>query len=82
MLVRQAFDLDKIRVPKQRAKTLDPDKVTELAVSILEEGMQVPIHVRADKGGFVLLEGLHRMEACRELGETTVDGYLMQARQH
>jgi len=82
MLKRQAFELAKIRVPVKRAKTLEPEKVTEIAVSILDEGMHTPIHLRADKGGYVLLEGLHRLEACRELRETTIDGYLMQARQH
>jgi ParB-like chromosome segregation protein Spo0J len=82
MLVRQPIEIAKIRVPVKRAKTLDPEKVTEIAVSILDEGMLTPIHIRADKDGYVLLEGLHRLEACRELGEETVDAYLMQARLH
>ena len=29
---------------------------------------------------FVLVEGLHRLEALKALGETTVTGFLVQAR--
>ena len=31
---------------------------------------------------FVLVEGLHRLEACKQLGEETILGYLVQARRH
>jgi hypothetical protein len=30
----------------------------------------------------VLVEGLHRLEACKALGETTIAGYLVQAAKH
>ena len=30
----------------------------------------------------ILVEGLHRLEACRQLGEETIFGYLVQARLH
>ena len=36
----------------------------------------------ADGDRFVLVEGLHRLEACRKLGEQTIDGYRVQARRH
>jgi hypothetical protein len=29
-----------------------------------------------------LVEGLHRLEASKWLGETVIDGYLVQARRH
>jgi sulfiredoxin len=48
----------------------------------LEEGQQTPIRVRADGENFVLIEGLHRLEALRALGEETVEGFLVQARLH
>jgi hypothetical protein len=35
---------------------------------------QTPILVRQDGERFVLAEGLHRLEACRQLGETTILG--------
>lgn len=82
MLKAQDFEIARIRVPVKRARTLDSDRVGALAESILEEGLQIPINVRADGDGFVLVEGLHRLEACRALGETTIRGYLVQARKH
>ena len=82
MLKIQSFPIDQIYVPTKRARTLDADKVEALAEDILENGQQVPIRVRAGKGRFVLLEGLHRLEALRALGETTVEGYLTHARLH
>ena len=36
----------------------------------------------ADGERFVLVEGLHRVEACRSLGEETILAYLVQARRH
>jgi len=82
MLVRQPYLIAKIQVPAKRAKTLDPDKVNEIAESILEQGQTTPIQLRASGDKFVLVEGLHRLEALRALGETSVEGYLVQARRH
>jgi len=82
MMIKETFPIDKIRVPVKRAKTLEPDKVNEIAQSILEEGQTTPIRVRADGEGFILIEGLHRLEALKALGEETVTGYLVQARKH
>jgi ParB-like chromosome segregation protein Spo0J len=42
----------------------------------------VPILVRKDGERYVLVEGLHRLEACRQLGEDSIFGYLVQARRH
>ena len=82
MLKKEAFSIASIYVPAKRARTLDPSKVETLATSILEEGQRTPIQLRADGDRFVLVEGLHRLEALKALGETTVDGYLVQARRH
>jgi ParB-like chromosome segregation protein Spo0J len=82
MLLKQQFPIDKIYVPVKRMKTLESAKVDELAESILEEGQTTPIRLRAGKDRFVLVEGLHRLEALKALGEKTVEGYLVQARLH
>jgi ParB-like chromosome segregation protein Spo0J len=66
----------------KRAKTLDPAKVEEIATSMLEEGQTTPIRVRADGDRFVLIEGMHRLEALRALGEETVEGYVVHAQLH
>ena len=69
MLESQIFPIAKIHVPVKRVKTLDPDKVQQIAESILEEGQTTPIRLRADGERFVLIEGLHRLEALKALGE-------------
>jgi sulfiredoxin len=49
---------------------------------MLESGQETPILVRRDGDHFVLVHGLHRLEACKALGEETIDGYLVQAQKH
>jgi putative ABC transport system substrate-binding protein len=39
---------------------------------MLEIGQETPILVRRDRDRFVLVEGLHRLEACKALGEETI----------
>ena len=82
MLKRENFPVAKIYVPIERRKTLDDKRVTEIAESMLKDGQQVPIKVRADGERFVLIEGLHRLEAAKALGEQTIAGYRVDARKH
>ena len=82
MMMSEVFAIASIYVPVKRRATLDPKRVDELAASMLKDGQQTPIMVRADGARFVLVEGLHRLEACKELGEETIEGYLVQARRH
>ena len=84
MMKRESFPIASIYVPTARRATLNPKTVDELAESILQNGQQTPILVRRDDGRdrFVLVEGLHRLEACKKLGETTIFGFLVQARRH
>lgn len=71
-----------IYVPVKRKNTLDPALVEALAKSIMEEGLKLPISVRRDKDRYVLVNGLHRLEACRALGEKTIESIVVRARQH
>jgi sulfiredoxin len=82
MMKRETFAIAKIYVPAKRRATLDPKKAQEIAESILQIGQQSPILVREDGDRFVLVEGLHRLEACKQLGEQTILGYIVQARRH
>jgi hypothetical protein len=75
----ESFPIDKIYVPVKRKKALKPDLVQEIAESMLEIGQQSPILVRPDEDRFVLVEGLHRFEACKALGEATIIGLLVSA---
>jgi sulfiredoxin len=79
---REIFPIADIYVPVKRRATLKPALVQEIAASMLEVGQQTPIMVRQDGARLVLVEGLHRLEACKALGETTIYGYLVQARKH
>jgi uncharacterized ParB-like nuclease family protein len=80
MLKRESFPIAKIYVPVKRWATLRPEAVREIAESMLEIGQETPILVRRDGDRFVLVEGLHRLEACKALGEETIVGFLVSAR--
>ena len=80
MLKTLKVSINEIYVPKGRRKTLEQKKADDLAEDILENGQKVPIQVRQGKGRFVLVEGLHRLEACILLGEEKISAYLVQAR--
>ena len=80
MLKDQIIDIADIYIPAKRRNSLNQETVDALAENILEEGMKVPIQVRQGKGRFVLVEGLHRLEACISLGEEKIPAYLVQAR--
>src|SRR5215831_9665850 len=82
MLKRETFPVANIYVPTARRKTLDLKRVDAIAHSMLKEGQQTPILVRADGARFVLVEGLHRLEGAKALGEATIVGYRVDARKH
>ncbi len=82
MLRVNRINVEDIYVPTARRKTLHPETVRYLAEDILENGMKMPIQVRNDGKRYVLVEGLHRLEAAKWLGETAIDAYLVQAKRH
>jgi len=63
MMKRETIPIADIYVPAKRRATLDPKKAEAIAESILQVGQQSPILVRQDGNRFVLVEGLHRMQA-------------------
>ena len=80
-----AIIINEVYVPTARRKTLETDRVEGLAEDILENGQRDPILVRRaedrkDNARYVLVEGLHRLEACRELGEQTISALIVHAR--
>lgn len=82
MMKRESFPIASIYVPVKRRATLNLKTVDDIAESILQIGQSTPILVRRDGDRFVLVEGLHRLEACKKLGETTIFGFLVDARKH
>ncbi len=76
---RETLPITDIYVPVKRRATLDQKRVDESAASMLDKGQQTPILVRADGARFVLVEGLHRLEAAKALGEETILCFLVDA---
>ena len=76
--------LAEIYVPAKLTKTLDEAKVETRAEDILEHGLQSPVQVRRDedRNRYVLISGVHRLEAVRALGEDSVEALIVQARKH
>jgi uncharacterized ParB-like nuclease family protein len=72
--------IEDIYVPVKRRKTYDPERAGVLAEDILVRGQESAILVRKDNERFVLVEGLHRLEACKALGEKTILACIVQAR--
>ncbi|MDF0520275.1 ParB N-terminal domain-containing protein [Bradyrhizobium yuanmingense] len=75
----ETFPIEKIFVPTKQKKAIKPETVAEIAESILDIGQQAPISLWRDGDRLVLVEGLHRLEACKALGETTILGVLVPA---
>lgn len=74
--------IDDIQVPMKFKGLPDPAKAAALAEDILANGQKTPIQVRRDEKAkrYVLVSGLHRLEALRSLGEATVDALIVAAR--
>lgn len=76
--------LAEIYVPAKLSKTLDAAKVETRAEEILEKGLSAPIQVRRDEDRkrYVLVSGVHRLEAVRALGEDAIEALIVRARKH
>ena len=83
MMKRETIPIANVYVPIKRRATLEQKRVDELAARhSRNKGLLAPILVRADGGRFVLVEGLHRLEAAKALGEETIVAFLVDALKH
>ena len=82
MLQKQKFKINEIYVPVKKMKELDPLKVTEIAEGILEGKNILPIRVRSGDKRYVLIKGLHTLEALKALGEEEIEGFFTRAQLH
>lgn len=82
MLETHTIAIDDVQVPLKPKKTLYENKVLKLAEGILADGQTTLKQLRPGGNGYVLIEGIHRLEALRVLGEATVLAYFVRARLH
>ena len=80
MLKPVLIKIDQIYVPKDRLKELDTEKVNIVAEEIIAEIELQPIQVRRGKGRYVLIAGIHRLEAHKALGEEHIIAIIVGAR--
>ncbi len=74
--------IEEIYVPVERRKELDLQRVESVAEEIMEEAEEQPILVRQGKDRYVLVKGVHRLEARKALGEETIQAFIVNARRH
>ena len=83
MLKVNQLNIADIYVPLDRRKEVDPQRVEALAESIMAGNEEQPIHVREDKKrGYILVKGIHRLEARKALGDETIGVFIVLARRH
>ena len=82
MLKAVPVKIDEIYVPADRRKELEPEKVETTAETIMSDDEEKPIQVRRGKDRYVLVKGIHRLEARKALGDTTIQAFIVGARQH
>ena len=80
MLKPVSVKIADIYVPAVLRKELDPDKVDQAAEDLLDGEDSGAIQVRKGKGRWVLIKGIHRMEAAKALGEETIEAMVVAAR--
>lgn len=74
--------IEDVYVPAERRRELDPEKIDQAAEEIMAEVEQQPIHVRQGKDRYVLVKGIHRLEARKALGEDSIEAYIVAAKLH
>lgn len=78
MLKPVILKLSALYIPVKRRNGLEADRIDALAEEILEDGQKVPIQVRRDKKWeFVVVNGAHRIEAVKLLGEDTIEAFIV-----
>ena len=82
VLLAVILKIEEIYVPVERRKELDLQRVESVAEEIMEEAEEQPILVRQGKDRYVLVKGVHRLEARKALGEETIQAFIVNARRH
>jgi len=71
------INISEIKASQKPIRTeQDEDKLNELAQSIKEQGLIVPIKVRPDNGGYEVVYGHRRLEACKRVGFDEIESII------
>jgi uncharacterized ParB-like nuclease family protein len=76
------INIKEIYVPTGLRKELDAGRVELVAEEIIEGAGEHPIQVRQGKNRYVLIKGVHRLEARKALGDETIQAFIVAAQQH
>jgi ParB-like chromosome segregation protein Spo0J len=82
VLLTVILKIEEIYIPMERRKELELQRVESVAEKIMEEAEEQPILVRRDKDRYILVKGVHRLEARKALGEETIQAFIVSARRH
>ena len=82
MLKAVVIKIKEIYVPIGLRKELNLSKVELIAEKIMEDADEHPIQVRQGKDRYVLVRGIHRLEARKALGDETIQAYIVAPPQH
>ena len=82
MLKAVVIKIKEIYVPIGLRKELNLSKVELIAEKIMEDADEHPIKVRQGKDRYVLVRGIHRLEARKALGDETIQAYIVAPPQH
>ena len=77
MLNAIVLNIEEIYVPVGLRKELIPQRVKAVAEEILENAEERPIQVRRGKDRYVLVKGVHRLEARKALGEESIQAFIV-----
>ncbi len=73
--------IDQIDVPTDRLRTLKPEQAAAIGAAIAADRQYDPISIARLPGqtGYVLVDGLHRLEGCRSAGLTDIEARVVEA---
>lgn len=82
MMIPRAVPIADIYIPVDRRKELDPERVEQRIQDLMDGHEDRPIQVREGKGRYVLIKGVHRLEAHKAVGDETIQAFIVSARRH
>jgi len=79
MFMIAEIEVDRIRAGKFCLRDLDDIVVGDIANSVKEAGLLQPVVVRPISDGYELVFGLHRLQACKQLGWKRIPAIIKEA---